>query len=289
VSVVSIRSFSLDDLDPAAELCDRARKRDPHVEPFALRLALLATGPRARLDVWHIAEDESGTAQGIAFAAVREARLAVDGPAVLDVYAAVAPDLRRQGLGRALCEPILEQSAVLRARVREESAAGRAFLRALGFAESSAQLSLSWSGRRIDEAHLPALRLRAARPEDATVLEALSRDAWAGAPETFGSRPDEVARLFSDSERLVVVAEADRRAIGYLSGVWMGHTLGIEEVAVLPEFRRAGVGRALVATALRGAAHAVLSVSESNRAGRALYASLGFSTSARRLVCERVP
>ena len=74
--------------------------------------------------------------------------------------------------------------------------------------------------------------------------------------------------------------------MGYLSAVWLGRTLGIEEVAVLPEFRRTGIGRALVAAGLSGAAHAVLSVAESNRAARALYRSLGFTVSARRLVHE---
>ena len=50
--------------------------------------------------------------------------------------------------------------------------------------------------------------------------------------------------------------------------------------------RRMGIGRALLAAALEGTAHAVLSVAESNGAARALYRSLGFSVSARRLVHE---
>jgi ribosomal protein S18 acetylase RimI-like enzyme len=70
--------------------------------------------------------------------------------------------------------------------------------------------------------------------------------------------------------------------------VWLGETLGIEEVAVLPDLRRAGLGRALVESALsRGATAAVLSVSESNRAARALYQELGFTQTARKLIWER--
>jgi ribosomal protein S18 acetylase RimI-like enzyme len=293
VSVVSIRPFSLADLDSAAILCDRARQRDVHVEPFAYRLGLVATGPRARLDLWRIAEDESGAVQGIAFAAERESRGRPGGSAVLDVYAAVVPELRRQGLGRALCEAMLQEPAVLRARVREESAAGRAFLTSLGFAEQSAQLSLSWSARPLAELDLRAVRIRPARAEDATAIEVLSRAAWSGEPDAFAPRSDEVAQLFAESDRLVLLAESGRLrnvspvSIGYLTAVRLGPTLGIEEVAVLPEFRRAGVGRALVTFALRGVSHAVLSVAESNRAGRALYASLAFFTSARRIVCER--
>jgi ribosomal protein S18 acetylase RimI-like enzyme len=288
VKVVAVRPFSLADLEAAAGFCEQARTRDASIDPFAQRLALLATGPRARLDLWRLAEDDAGEPQGIAFGALREPRSA-SSPAVLDVYAAVAPDSRREGLGRALCEAFLGESAVLRARVREESGAGRAFLRALGFAEASAQLSLSWSGRALEERPMCALRLRRAREGDARSIERLSRDAWAGSPDAFEPRADEVAQLFVESDRLVLVAEADGRPIAYLSALWLGRTLGIEEVAVLPEFRRGGVARALVIEALRSADHAVLSVAESNRAARQLYSRLGFRPTARRLICERHP
>ena len=56
---------------------------------------------------------------------------------------------------------------------------------------------------------------------------------------------------------------------------------------MLPRFRRSGVGRALLVEAIRDASHAMLTVAESNHAARALYHSLGFTASARRVVCER--
>jgi ribosomal protein S18 acetylase RimI-like enzyme len=285
VSIVSVRPFLLSDLGTAAELCDRARKRDPSVEPFGQRLALLATGPRARVDLWRIAQDEEGVAQGIAFAALRQPR-SESAPAVLDVYATVASEMRRQGLGRALCEKLLGEPAVLRARVREESIAGRAFLRALGFSETSAQLSLSWSARPLEQRPTPGLRLRRAERNDAPAVELLSREAWAGVPDAFAPRADEVVQLFTESERLVLLAEVDRREAGYLSAVWLGGVLGIEEIAVLPRFRRAGIARALVIEALRGAGRGVLSVAESNSAARALYEGLGFTPCARRPIYE---
>ena len=86
---------------------------------------------------------------------------------------------------------------------------------------------------------------------------------------------------------MLLIAESEGKPIGYLSGVQLGRTLGIEEVAVLPEFRRMGIGRALVGHALARAQGAVLSVSESNAAARALYRSLGFTQTARRMVMER--
>ena len=290
--VVTVRELAAADLLAAGELCERMRVRDPTVEPFAQRLPILAEGPRALLDLWRVAQDEVGALQGIAFAAVRESRTpeGAERPTA-DVYAAVAPELRRQGLGRALCGPVLEwaaaQGATLRARVRDDARPGQAFLRALGFREASAQLSLGWSARPLEAPDMPALRIRRLGPGEAMrELERLSREAWAGAPDTFATRSDEVAQLFGEEGRLILLAEVERRAVAYLSAVRLGRTLGIEEVAVLPEFRRMGIGRALLAAALQGTAHAVLSVAESNGPGRALYRSLGFSVSARRVVHE---
>jgi len=290
--VVTVRALTAEDLAAAGDLCERLRAGDPTVEPFAQRLPIIAEGPRALLDLWRVAHGEDGALHGIAFAAVRESRTpeGAERPTA-DLYAAVAPELRRQGLGRALCAPALEwaaaQGATLRARVREDARPGQAFLRALGFRETSAQLSLRWSPRPMEAPAMPALRIKPLGPGEAVrELERLSREAWAGAPDTFATRSDEVAQLFGEEGRLVLLAEAERRAVGYLSGVRLGQTLGIEEVAVLPEFRRMGIGRALLAAALEGTAHAVLSVAESNRPARALYRSLGFSVSARRLVHE---
>jgi len=95
------------------------------------------------------------------------------------------------------------------------------------------------------------------------------------------------AQLFGEEGRVVLIAESEGRAMGYLSGVQLGRTLGIEELAVLPEFRRMGIGRALVAQALAKEQGAVLSVSESNKPARALYKSLGFTQTARRLIFEK--
>ena len=282
--VVSVRPFALPDLTAAARFGDAARALDPRIEPFAQRLGLLATGPRARLDLWRVAAGEDGGLYGLSFAALRESA----SRPVYDFSAAVHPSLRRQGLGRALAEAALGSGAVLRARVRDDASPGIAFLRALGFAESGAQLSLQWvGGSRLEAPPLPALRIRPASTRDAPALRLLADAAWAGAPDAFASRADEIAQLFSAEDRLVLLAASEGRPVGYLSGVNLGRTLGIEEVAVLPEFRRMGIGRALIARALEKAQSAVLSVGESNTPGRALYRSLGFRQTARRLVMIR--
>jgi ribosomal protein S18 acetylase RimI-like enzyme len=282
--IVSVRPFEPDDLDAAAVMAERARAQDPAVEPFAQRLALLATGPRTVPELWHVAEGEDGALQGIAFAAVREGK-----GSVLDVYAAVAPRWRRQGLGRALCAAMLQAEATLRARTRDAS--GAAFARALGFRDAGAQLQLTWAGGAPPPRfELPALRVRRAAPSEERAQRdyaRLANEAWAGAPETFATRADEVAQLLAEQGRLLWFADADGRAVGYLSGVQLGRSLGIEEVAVLPSMRRMGIGRALVARALADAGGAVLSVAESNAPARRLYRSLGFTETLRRTIWER--
>jgi ribosomal protein S18 acetylase RimI-like enzyme len=284
--IVTVRPFQIDDLDAAARFCEAARLLDPSIEPFSQRLSVIATGTRAILDLWQVAAGEDNEIYGIAFSALRDSAV----QATFDFYAAVHPALRRQGLGRALAEPAAASGAVLRARVRDDSKPGRAFLDALGFIETGAQLSLQWKARtRPEEQPMPALRIRAAAAKDAGALTRLSTEAWAGAPDTYASRADEIAQLFGEEGRVALLAEADARPVAYLSGVQLGRTLGIEEVAVLPDFRRMGIGRALVVHALRNEQGAVLSVSEANKPARALYRSLGFAQTARRIVLERRP
>ena len=204
-----------------------------------------------------------------------------------DFYVAVHPSMRRQGLGRALSEPALSARARLRARVRDDAFAGRAFATALGFVETGAQLSLQWGGGKVEVPPMPALRIRTATRRDEQALRKLSSDAWVESAETNFSRADEIAQLFAEEGRLVLLAESEGKPMGYLSAVQLGRTLGIEEVAVLPQFRRMGVGRGLLGHVMVKSQGAVLSVSEANKPARALYRSLGFRQTARRLVLER--
>ena len=282
---IRIRPFALRDLRAAARFGDAARALDPAIEPFTQRLGLIATGPRAELGLWRVAEAEDGGLYGLSFAALRASAAA----RVHDFYAAVHPSRRRQGIGRALAEAALESGATLRARVRDDASPGIGFLRSLGFEQTGAQLSLQWSGTPIAERRAAAVRIRRAAREDQAALQALSTDAWEGVPDAPLSRADEIAQLFAADGQLVLLAECEDVPAGYLSAVQLGRTVAIEELAVLPRFRRRGVARALVLRALSGAQGAVLSVAESNQPGRALYRALGFQRAARRLVMERRP
>ena len=279
---VAVRRFVHGDLAALARFCDAARALDPCVEPFGHRLGAIAAGSRAALELWRVAEGEDGALYGVAFAAFRESA-AVAGH---DFYAAVHPSLRRQGLGRALSDPALSSGGSLRARVRDDAKAGRAFAASLGFVETGAELSLQWDREPIEAPAVPALRIRRAAPRDQRVLQELSNDAWAGAPDPIASRADEIAQLFTEQDRAILVAESAGIPAGYLSALALGRTVAIEEIAVRPGLRRRGIARALLAHALADAQGAVLWVSESNSPGRALYRALGFRRTARRLVLE---
>ncbi|HET9754691.1 MAG TPA: GNAT family N-acetyltransferase [Myxococcales bacterium] len=282
-AAVQVREFALGDVAAAARFCEAARALDPDVEPFGQRLGTIAALGRAQLPLWRVACDATGAVQGIAFAALRESPEA----RAHDLYCAVHPALRRQGVGRALCQPALACEVRLRARVSEGARPGRAFLAALGFVQTSAQLSLRRAGGRLDTLLLPALQIRAARARDGKILRALVDEAWVGAPDAFLSRADDLAQVLSGPGRLTLLAEWERQPAGYLAAAQLGGALGIEELAVLPRFRRMGIGRALLGHALRDGGVALISVGEGNPEARALYASLGFETVARRLVLER--
>lgn len=85
------------------------------------------------------------------------------------------------------------------------------------------------------------------------------------------------------------VAELDGRVVGFLvwSEVFPGDSKNPPEreilnLAVAPEYRRRGVGAALLTHELRVRAHYFLEVRESNLAAQRLYRRFGFSEIARR-------
>lgn len=292
----TVRGFAPRDLSAAAAFCARARALDPAVEPFGARLSDLAADPRALAPLWRVAEDDSGALAGIAFAALR-------GPgARADVYAAVLPALRRRGLGRVLLAPAIAWAreaarrapSALRAAVADGpgGAPARAFLAALGFAEGPAHLTLRREGAPPDVPPRPGVAIEAGDPAsaaDASALRRLASEAWEGDPDAF---PDSAVAARRGPARLLLLARGGGATpAGYLAARREGEALIIEEVAVVPGARRRGIGRALVAAALRASRSrtALLAVAEDNRAARGLYEGLGFRRAGRRVAHELRP
>ena len=132
-----------------------------------------------------------------------------------------------------------------------------------------------------------------ADPADAASVEALV-DAYArdpmggGAPLPADVRARLVPGLRAHPTTLVLVAHADGRAVG-IAVCFFGFStfrarplLNVHDLAVLPDARGRGVGRALLAAAeararARGCCKLTLEVLEENHRARAVYARAGFA------------
>jgi len=109
-----------------------------------------------------------------------------------------------------------------------------------------------------------------------------------GAPLTPQVRERLVPALRDIPHALVLLAFADQRAVG-VAVCFFGFStfqacplLNIHDLAVVPEYRGQGIGRALLAAAeahalRRGCCKLTLEVQDDNRRARALYESFGFA------------
>lgn len=152
------------------------------------------------------------------------------------------------------------------------------------------------------------LRVRRASVDDAALISSLNADVQAlhaaGFPERFKPPnaetfpPTEVAGLLSEPETLAFIAEIDSAAAGYAYAEMMSQPesslrhayqmVHVHHIGVRPEFRRRGVGAALLA-AVRAAANdagitlLTLDVWTFNSDARAFFARNGFSAYIERL------
>jgi len=129
----------------------------------------------------------------------------------------------------------------------------------------------------------PRIAVRRLEPRD---LDAVAAIEAASRPWVAHWTPD--AYLSSaDKGMCAWVAENGGRVAGFILARYAGGEMEILNLAVARHARRLGTGRALVRAATgegatRGAAQAFLEVRESNAAGLAFYASLGFAQAGRR-------
>ena len=127
----------------------------------------------------------------------------------------------------------------------------------------------------------PSIRIREASRRDLSAIAEAERICFSDPWSETGLR-----ELFQHETMLGLVAETSllgiKQVAGYLFARAIREEAEILNLAVLPEFRRQGLGRQLLAVGLErlnttGIAMVYLEVRESNLAARALYSLEGFS------------
>ena len=126
--------------------------------------------------------------------------------------------------------------------------------------------------------------IRRASAEDMSAMMSLAASADTSAHWS----PEHYAQIFSQPGREAFIADSpDGVMIGFLVAHILGEEWEIENVVVTLSHRHTGVGKALIAAALKqarakGASHVQLEVRASNAAAVRLYEATGFRASGRR-------
>lgn len=125
------------------------------------------------------------------------------------------------------------------------------------------------------------MNIRTARDGDLADLARLHKTSFAEAWN------EQALKDLIASGAAAIVAEGDGRIAGFILFRTASDQAEILTIAVAPDARRNGVGRALVNEAARAAAHAgatrlFLEVGANNAPARALYAGLGFAKTGQR-------
>ncbi|QJA06942.1 ribosomal-protein-alanine N-acetyltransferase [Thermosulfurimonas marina] len=126
------------------------------------------------------------------------------------------------------------------------------------------------------------IEIRQARPEDLPEILRIEKASFARPWSEVHWRYE-----FEKPQTRVLVVTVEDQVVGYLCSWLMGEEMEIANLAVAPEWRGKGLGKALLTTALRmgleeGVRRVWLEVREGNRVAQRLYRSLGFVVVGRR-------
>ena len=145
------------------------------------------------------------------------------------------------------------------------------------------------------------IAIRAARLEDMDGIAALDAGGWPDGANPYGARSAPFSTRFSLVD--LTIAQLGRRRIGFVALsprtrlAANSHVGLVRAILVAPDFRRAGVARALVAAAevsaaARGFQKIGVNVLSSNSASLGLFAKAGFAEEGRLrgefLLCDRL-
>jgi ribosomal protein S18 acetylase RimI-like enzyme len=135
----------------------------------------------------------------------------------------------------------------------------------------------------------PQIQVRRAKVEDAAGIARLLRDfnlEYSEPTPEVGELAETIGRLLEADEITVLLAGEGPDGLSlfrFRPGIWSaGAETYLQELYVLPELRRRGIGRALLTATIelareRGADGIDLNTGETDTAARALYESMGFT------------
>lgn len=298
IETLSWREFGADDLPALTGLAEACLAADGGLPLFArpplLRARLLQT---RTLAAWH--EDGLVAAVGVGVPerpdATTDATARAGAPTDATARPATAtgivhPDWRGKGLGARLLSWANDQAGDADLVVTTESwspGADRLFT-AHGLRETFAESVLRHDLTAIPAVALPdGLRTEPVTPQVGPDLFAIYHASFADRPGFAAPTAEEWLGDLADDDEYrpdlsLLARDQDGRPVGFVNviGVW------IDQVGVVPAWRKRRVGAYLVAAALRslaadGAPDAWLCVNDDNPAG-ALYRRLGFADAGRR-------
>lgn len=200
----------------------------------------------------------------------------------LEVTAAVLPSHRRRGIFRLLlaaaCSEAQERHAERLLLVSYPASwPGTAVVQALGLTYVFSEYRLEAQAAALPPLDAGRVRLIQANESSVTELARLRTLSFGDEtkpPETF------LAELRAAGSRYFL-AEVDKERIGLIGVMDVGGSVYIRSVGILPEHRRRGHGRQLIAATMHlmlseGHKHFALDVATDNRKALSLYQSCGF-------------
>ncbi|MFN8538661.1 MAG: GNAT family N-acetyltransferase [Thermomicrobiales bacterium] len=204
----------------------------------------------------------------------------------LELTGMVRPDHRRRGIARALIAAALEEchrrgTQELLLVSERASASGRAFASVIGGRFSFAEYHMELDATAPSVAPASALQLRLAERDDIPQLADVQARCFAEPREATEALVQRMANRFDDPGSRYYRASVRDELVGQIGVLFEEDQLYIRGVAILPEYRRHGYGRQMLAATVaamfsEGQRHFSLDVATDNERALGLYQSCGF-------------
>ncbi len=242
-----------------------------------------ADGADLKLD-WNLMGDAGQTGDFCGFVGGQLAGYAqIDsGGREVEFTAATFPEFRRQGVFRALLSAVRQEvltrgaESLLLVSYRA-SQSGTAAAQALGLRYVSSEYRMEAEAASLPPLPLGSVALVPVNSSNIASLASLTAQSFGGG----GTSPEALAQRLQQAGVRYFLAQIDGEQIGQIGVVDTGGSLYIRGVGILPEQRRRGYGRQLLAATMtlmlaEGQTHFALDVATDNPQALSLYQSCGF-------------